>query len=751
MGSTFSGLEIGKRGIQAHQKALEVVGHNIANANTEGYSRQQVELTTSIPLYPPSIDNPNLAGQIGSGTSVGFICRVRDAFLDNRMAFERQNLSKWEGRADKLHRLELILNEPQDTNLRHALNQFWQSLEDLNNDPESKAPRAMVVARAESLAGVIQHNYSQMQFLRDDIDKEIQARVEEINDYSKKIAELNRSIQIAQANNENPNDMMDKREVLVQKIAKLADVTVGRTDEDDFAVAIDGKLLVQGEMAFGLGTESDNSNSGLTKIINKHTQETVHINAGELGGILEVRDKVIPENLKAIDELAITLIDRINEIHRNGFGLDGSTGLDFFNPTPVEENAKGVYKVTGSEYVHRTDKALLGLDKNNEPYNPYFFFPYTDPDNYLTPKGRFEINGKFIDYDATVDSLEDLVDRINEAEAGVVASISPAHRLTLTATAGRDFEITSLSDDPKEWRYVRSQKEVVSGTGTVNLNGGLNLANFGQDVGGKITINGVTFNLADYTSVSEFMQAINHSEAGVVLDYDEENDRFILENTVLGNDLVLSEDISSTPGKVGFFTAVNISTEDPTPLHGNLLEKLGILKEDKNYDTYNPDPKDNLAADWLGVPIRGAATQLSLSDKIKENIDRIAAAQGVDNSDPLDGVADISNGEGDGSNALKMADIKGKLYLAEGTANFDDFFSGMVAKAGANSAEAKREVENRELYMENLENLRDSISGVSLDEEMVDLIRYQQGYAAAARFIATINQVLDRIMTLGQV
>ncbi|MDI6792785.1 MAG: flagellar hook-associated protein FlgK [bacterium] len=750
MGSTFSALEIGKQGIMAHQKALNVVGHNIANANTEGYSRQQVELSADSPLYPPGIDNPNLPGQIGTGSSVSFILRVRDVFLDDRMAFEQQNLSKWEGRSDKLHQLELIFNEPQDTNLRQALNQFWESMQDLNNDPESKASRAMVVARGDSLAGVIRHSYSQMQFLRDDIDKQVKVRVEEINDFAKNIAELNRSIQIARANGENPNDMMDKREVLVQKAAGLSDVIIARTDEDDFSLTIDGKLLVQGEMAFRLGTEQDRSNSALTKIIHEDTRDTVYIKAGKLKGLIEVRDDVIPENLRAMDELAITLIDRINEVHRSGFGLDGSTGLDFFDPAPVKESAKGVYKVTGSEYIHQTDKPLLGLDGNNDPYNPYFFSPYTDPDNPLTSKGSFEINGTFINYDASVDSLKEIVDRINETKAGVVASISPAHRLTLTATAESGFEITSLSDDPKEWKYVRSQKEVVSGTGTVDLNGGLDSANFGQDVGGKITVNNVTFSLANYGSVSDLMQAINHSKAGVVLEYDEKNDRFTLENKVLGNDLVLSEDTSSTPGKVGFFTAVNISPEDPTPLHGNLLEKLGILKDDKNYDTYNPNARDNLAADWVGVPITGAATQMSVSARIKENVDRIAAAKGIDNSDPLDGIADISNGEGDGSNALAMAGIKGRLYLAEGTANFDDFFSGVVAKVGANTAEASREVENRELYMENLKNLRDSISGVSLDEEMTNLIRYQQGYSAVARFVATINRVLDRVMTLGQ-
>ena len=145
MGSTFSGIELGKRSIMANTDAITTAGHNISNANTEGYSRQRVQLKEFDPLYKPDLERPERPGMIGQGIDVNSVKRIRDELLDQRIVAQANLESYWQTRSDYYNMIEQVYNEPDDISIRSNMDQFWTSWQELSVNPEDKAARQAVV------------------------------------------------------------------------------------------------------------------------------------------------------------------------------------------------------------------------------------------------------------------------------------------------------------------------------------------------------------------------------------------------------------------------------------------------------------------------------------------------------------------------------------------------------------------------------------------------------------------------------
>ncbi|MDI3281485.1 MAG: flagellar hook-associated protein FlgK, partial [Bacillota bacterium] len=203
MRTTFFGLETARRALFAQQRALDLTGHNIANANTPGYSRQVARLEATDPFTMPSFLRPGIPGQIGTGMEIAAIERMRDAFLEGQIRYESQALGRWEVRRDQLSQVELIVNEPSDTGVRGALDAFWKALQDLSKNPENGATRAVVVQKAVALTNVLNHTYLQLEQLRAAVDEAVAVKVDRIDTLATQIAELNDKIARARAVGDN--------------------------------------------------------------------------------------------------------------------------------------------------------------------------------------------------------------------------------------------------------------------------------------------------------------------------------------------------------------------------------------------------------------------------------------------------------------------------------------------------------------------------------------------------------------------
>lgn len=243
MVSTFHGLEVGKRGLMVGQASIATTGHNIANANTKGYSRQQVNATTSpsLDVWTSGAVNP---GQLGTGVLMESITRVRDHFLDQQYRDQSGTLGEWSVRQETLDQLETVINEPSDTGLQTAMDQLWGAFQDLANEPDSLSAKAVVKERAQAFIDTIQSMDKAMTAIKNDLNQQQTAKMNEANGYLEQIAQLNDSIK---RTGPQANDLLDKRDVLVEKLSKLVSIKVDNQADGTSNISLkDGTLLVDG-------------------------------------------------------------------------------------------------------------------------------------------------------------------------------------------------------------------------------------------------------------------------------------------------------------------------------------------------------------------------------------------------------------------------------------------------------------------------------------------------------------------------
>lgn len=480
MRSTFSGLNTGYSALAANQRALDITGHNVANANTEGYTRQDIVLQ-------PARAIKSIEGYVGTGVEIVEFRRIRDQFLDIQMRTENKALGEWDIKSNILGKLEVIFNEPSDTSLSTVLDNFWDSWQLLVKNPEGITGRTAVMQSGQNLANTLNELDQQFFELQSDINNSLQAKVGEINTYAHQIWDVNQQIIKAESGGQKANDLRDRRDLIVEKLAKIVNIDVVEEQFGAINVSIGGGFLVSPKTISEVKFIDHYADPSLAQIVwydslADEQRGNLNINGGEMKGYTDSRDDVITIYREKIAELAKVVAEEVNKQHQAGYGLEGSTGIDFF-------------------------------------------------------------------------TMRD---------------------------AGPDFSASN----------IRVNQEIID-----NL---------------------------------------------------------------------------------------------------NLLAAAGEL----NFDT-SVDP-----------PV----------------------------------LADPPVFAGDGANALLIAGIKNKMTMSGGVASFEDFYSSMVGQLGIQGQEANFLLENRTLLMEQLNNRRDAVSGVSLDEEMTNMIRFQHSYSAAARIINTMDEMLDLII-----
>ncbi|MFD0870475.1 Flagellar hook-associated protein 1 [Chlamydia abortus] len=295
MRSTFHNLETIRRSLFTHQTALSTTGHNVANVNTPGYSRQVVNMRTSLPLEPVGMQRTNIPGQLGTGVEFDSITRVRNQFLDDQFRNEVKHYGSWYIRADALSKLEGIVNEPSDTGLRTVIDKFWKSWNDLAKDPENPTGRKLVKESAIALADAFNFASKQLKDLHADLTSSIEVRVTEINSLAEGIASLNREIQRVEGLGHNANDLRDQRDFLTDQLAQIANIQV-QDGPQGYTIDLAGANLVQ-----------YNNVTPTTAANLEAAFASGALNGGEVHGMIVSRDRYVADYLNQLDQLANTI------------------------------------------------------------------------------------------------------------------------------------------------------------------------------------------------------------------------------------------------------------------------------------------------------------------------------------------------------------------------------------------------------------------------------------------------------------
>ena len=244
--STFAGIEMGRQALNAFRLGMQTVGHNIANMGTEGYSRQRVDFST---VQPMNIQN---VGQLGQGMKADEIIRIRDEFLDFQFRNNQTNLGYWEKINDLYNSIQNYISEPTSEGIRSAMNTFFTSMQTLQQSPEDTSARRNLVESANSLSDSLSNLINSLDTYNQSINLQIQQSVSDANDMLHDVAALNKEIYHAESLGQNANDLRDKRDVIVDKLSKMMDITYSEPIEKnningEFFLTLNGRVLVQGD------------------------------------------------------------------------------------------------------------------------------------------------------------------------------------------------------------------------------------------------------------------------------------------------------------------------------------------------------------------------------------------------------------------------------------------------------------------------------------------------------------------------
>ncbi len=620
MSSTFTGIEMGKRSLFAHSESIQTAGHNLSNSSTEGYSRQRVELKATDPLYRPDLSRAETPGQLGQGVSVESIRRLRDELLDQRIVGQSNGEGYWKTKDNYILMMEQVYNEPADTSVRTRLDQFWDSWQELSVYPESRASRQAVLSRGETLVDSIHQQYRGLQGIRDMVNGDIEGVTKQVNDFARQIAALNEEIVKVKAMGDSPNDLMDQRDLLTEKLSGLINITTDQRDPDEFVIHTAGLELVQGKSYRTFDLKSGTENDGYSEVVWKENGNKAEFTGGKLGALIELRDKDLRDEVQKLDTMTMTFVDLVNDIHRDGTGANGKTGVDFFTEQNFINNVAGNYDRNGdgqydSSYIYRVTGA-----------------------NKLVAREQVGLEGSITLSAATgtisvpyhpTDMVADVVARINNSGAEVVASLDRDGRLVMKGTTAQDKQNPDF--------VIRHMED-----------------------SGRF--------LAGY--------------AGVL----------------------------AAPGQAGAYTWDRADAN------------VALAKGDLQYAV---------------SPIAHPAGWMDINKQITGDVNTIAA-----------GFAD-SDGQvnpGDNRAAVAIAAIRNTAVMVGNTRTFDDFFADTITNAGLKGEQASRSLDTQVAIMKQLHDMRDSISGVNVDEELADIIKFQHGYNAAAKFISTQNDMLDTVI-----
>lgn len=321
MPGPFHGLDLASRALRSFQRALDVTGHNIANVNTRGYSRQTVDFVQTDPTYFYNGGRQAL----GTGVSIASVNRIRDLFLDGRMLGATGDQSRYGTLTAQLSRIQDVYQEPGPTGLAASLDKFFDSWSGLASNPNEPAMRLQVRQSAQVLADRIRGAYAEFTTHEADLRTSTMTLFDRVDTLSQQIDRLNKEIRAQTALGGVPNDLLDQRDLAVESLGNLVPVTSEQNTDGTVNVTMGGFQLVDQSAANKVPRNYDPVNQTLTDPQNNVFQ----IRSGELAGLFQSLQQVRTQKT-GLDTLANTLRTQTNTLHLAGTNPNGTTNVAFF-------------------------------------------------------------------------------------------------------------------------------------------------------------------------------------------------------------------------------------------------------------------------------------------------------------------------------------------------------------------------------------------------------------------------------------
>jgi len=361
------GLDTAVKALRAHQLAVDVASHNIANAQSPGYSRQRVLLRPVGLDGSDHFSRDNLLGRPGFGVDAKDVNRIRDMFLDFQARQSMSGQAQYEALSTPIENAEVVFNDPSDDGISALLAKFWASWHDVVNEPESSAARVALVHATTTFTTRVRAAHDQLTQQRVDLNQSVSSIADQINAKASELASLNLQVQQVELNGDMANDLRDRRDLLLDDLSKLGNISYSEDDSGSQTVYLGTHELVVGTAARRINTVDDPLNPGMVKLQFAIDNDNVSVSAGQLKGVLDARDTALPELIGKLNLFASGLINSVNSIHQAGYGLDNATGLAFFSGTDASNiavnatlagNPQSIAAATGASQPGNPSNAL---------------------------------------------------------------------------------------------------------------------------------------------------------------------------------------------------------------------------------------------------------------------------------------------------------------------------------------------------------------------------------------------------------
>ncbi len=343
-------FDISQKALLNNQAAIDTTAKNIANVNTEGYKRRQVT-------------NYNITGFGSANGQPGQdeFYRIRNVFVENRLRMEQDNLEKYETSQMVLENIESIIGEPSDSGLQNIMMEFWNAWNDLANDPENPAAKTVVKDKAVVMAHTFNRVYSDFRSLQEQIGYNINEKVDRVNQIISQIYNTNERL-----GSNSTSDLLDQRDILIDELSTLIDINVHEYENNGITISVGGQILVSDNYCSEIDADAT-YNNGFSdyKLSIGSNPNTVAINGGSLGALLEINNIHIPNYVEQLNTVAVSLANRVNQIHSLGYNSAGETGISFFSKNIQGANDFSVHEDILSDSTGIATAQSVGASGDN--------------------------------------------------------------------------------------------------------------------------------------------------------------------------------------------------------------------------------------------------------------------------------------------------------------------------------------------------------------------------------------------------
>ena len=778
---TSLGLNIGLKSLLTAQAALDTIGNNIANANTPGYSRQNLQVSTSPGL--------RLRGLIqGTGVQADVIQRTVDSLLQARLVKQTSTLSRLDSRMSAMSEAEAFLGTSAGTGVAALLQQFFDGISTLSTAPEDSVLRTGAVQSAAELAERLTNLSGNAETLRRDTIQRLEANVDQVNELARRLGTLNRQISDTEVGNAGANELRDRRDEALRRLSGLVDIKAIENDRGAVRVLVGGFILVSPTTVEQMQFVNDPA-SGEPEIRISGSPKPVPVTGGAIGGLFDVLQDFLPDLGQDMNQFARNLILETNRVHSTGIGargpyrmLSGTNALEDINGSGsvldelLSNSGLPFDVVDGELYVNVTEETTGAVTKNRIAIDASrttvgdLVNELNAIDNVsagIDSKGRLQVfadKGWGFDFSPRLDPNPDALGSFGGGVASLATpaggpfALSPGDTLdlvgplgafTVTFNAGSFAQIgqatadeisAALNADPNV-QAAGLKASAVGGTLVLQTVGAGALESFSVAGGSALGATGWTAG----TTVTGQATAVDVAVSGEYTGS---------KNGVLTFRPNMDGTIGTTPGlKIQVFDelGVELAAIDVGPGYnpGDELDVIDGVRVSFGFGDLSASSGDLFALDVVAdadtsdvLPALGVnglftgsdAATISVRDDILRDPDLLASS--------------ISGARSDGSNLIQLLALQSEGASGLGGASLPEGWTEVVGRVGLEISATSNAIESETFLLQSLEQRRDQISGVNVDEELVMLIEQEQAFTAASQYIRVISELTNELMNL---